>query len=105
MAKAFAAIHSLDSLDREIFHLQLEAKKLEDRMDQQLDYLQNNYGKLLRRSLFNKAASATEQSGTLTGQLLNGFIQNEKVQGVLEKLMDMIAGKLASALEKLFPAG
>lgn len=100
MAKAFASIHSLDSLDREIYHLQLEARKLEDRMDSQLDYLQNNYGKLLRRSLFNKAASATEHSESIPGQILHGFVQNEKVQGTLNKLMDLLAGKVTEWVDK-----
>lgn len=101
MAKAYPEIHNLESLDREIYHLQLEARKLEDQLDQNIDYLQENYGKLLRRSLFNKAASATEHSGSFRGQLFHSFMQNEKVQGVLEKVLETVGNKLAEFVDKL----
>jgi len=105
MAKAYPEIHNLDSLDREIYHLQLEARKIEDKIDDSLEYFQENYGKMLRRSLFNKASSATEQNGSIPGQLFHSFVQNEKVQGVLEKLMDVAAAKVSEAVEKIFPGG
>lgn len=101
MAKAYPEIHNLESLDREIYHLQLEARKLEDRLDDNIVYLQENYGKMLRKSLFKRAASATEESGSIPGQMFHSFVQNERVQSSLEKLMDLLAGKVAEGLDKL----
>ncbi len=56
-------IHNLDSLEREIYRLKLEAKNIEGKLDKNLDYLQDNYWRMTMNSLFCKDDNTTREDG------------------------------------------
>lgn len=94
MKRATHSIKNISELDKEIYRLQLQAKNLEDKMDDQLTYLQQHYPGMIMNSVLPNKENITQR---LTGSLLN----NQKVQTVLEKLTDHLADKAAEGLDKL----
>jgi hypothetical protein len=94
MKRSTRSIKNVAELDKEIYRLQLQAKNLEDKMDDKLKYLQQNYPGMIVNSVFPNKENITHR---LAGSLLN----NQKVQTVLEKLTDHLADKAAEGLDNL----
>ncbi|MGE5107082.1 MAG: hypothetical protein ACM3H8_06030 [Sphingobacteriales bacterium] len=96
-------INSLDSLEKEIYRLKFHGKKLEDRMDNNLDYLKDNYGRMARNSIFSRRDGVKE---TITDSITGSFLKNERLQQAIDKIVNHLVDKatdgIDTLLEKLF---
>ena len=90
MAKS-GKIQTLDSLEKEIYKLKLHAKELESQLDKNIDHLQNNYGGMIRNSIFGKKTGASALSG--------GLFFTEKVQEGINKIVDHLAEKATDGID------
>jgi hypothetical protein len=90
-------ISNLQSLEREIQRLQLHAGELEKEIDGRLDYLQDNYSAMAMQSV----VSGVLQKSGLGGNILNLFVQNNRLLNALGKLADLLFNKAADGLEFL----
>ncbi len=92
------AARSLDSLEEEIRLLRQKARQLEERIDANFTYFQEHSGSLFIRSLLPRKI----EGETLTGsRLLDTFLQNERLQKILIRLADRLAGKLGDGINSL----
>lgn len=80
-------IHNLDTLDREIYRLKLEAKGTEDKLDKNLDHLQENYWSMTMNSLFCR--DDNKKSGE------NSFWKNVSKHEDFNAAVNTIAGNIA----------
>lgn len=90
MAKS-GKIQSLDSLDKEIYRLKLHARDLEGQLDKNIEHLQQNYGGMIRNSIFGKKTGASAMSG--------GLFFTEKVQEGINKIVDHLAEKAVEGVD------
>jgi hypothetical protein len=80
----------------EIYRLQLEAKRLEDKLDDNLEHLQKNYFSMTMNSFFNKEDRHQEKSG-----FFDSFFKSENFQSAVHKATDHIASHAAEKIEDL----
>ena len=93
------ADRSMDALDQEIKRLRVKARQLEEKIDDNFNYFQQHSGSMFVRSLLPRRIEDDEQ---VTGlRLLDIALQNEKLQGILLKLADILAEKLGDGLNWL----
>jgi len=90
-------IHSLDSLEREIYRLKLEAKSIEDKMDHNFEHLQENFSSMTMNSFCSKRKNKEDGKDSLFGS----FLKNEKLNSVADKITDHIANRAADGIDKL----
>jgi len=90
-------IHSLDSLEREIYRLKLEAKDLEDKMDYNFEQLQENFTSMAMNSLCGKKKNKEDGKDDLFGS----FLKNEQLNAVADKITDHIGNRAADGIDKL----
>ena len=94
--KKVKPIHNLDSLEREIYRLQVEAMNVEKKLSANMDYLQENAGKIFINTFICKRTT------NKTGQ----FFKDEMINSLVRTIADRIAGRAAdsidSIVEKLF---
>jgi hypothetical protein len=88
---------NLASLENEIRKLQSKAKQLEQKMGQELENLQENYGSMALNSIF---PVRKEKEGPATG-LLRVFTGNERLRKTLGRLADYLAEKTSDRLDQL----
>ena len=84
-------------MDREIRRLRLHARKLEQELDQSLDFVQDNYSSLLLRSVLPLAGNKWGVAGSIF-QLLS---RNQRLQESLSRLADQAFGRIADVVEFL----
>jgi len=83
-------VHNLDSLQGEICRLKLEVKKIEERLDRNLDYMQDNYWTMMMNSFFFKE-----------GRRKNGgshFFNHEGFNATINTIAANIADKASEKL-------
>jgi hypothetical protein len=88
----------MNALDQDIRRLRRKARLLEDRIDENFSYLQQHSGSMFVKSLLPRKIEGEVMTGI---QLLDGFLQNERLQKVLLRLADKIAVKLGDGLNWL----
>lgn len=89
---------SLDTLEDDIRQLRKKARQLEEKIDDNFTYFQEHSGSMFIRSLLPRKI----EGETLTGsKLLDTFLQNERLQKILIRLADRLAGKLGDGLNWL----
>jgi hypothetical protein len=89
---------SMVTLEQDIRQLRRKAKGLEVQIDENFSYLQQHSGSMFVRSLLPRKI----EGETMTGiQLLDTFLQNERLQKVLLRLADKLAVKLGDGLNWL----
>lgn len=98
MAKASSKIRNLDSLEKEIWRLKLEAKNTADKIENNFEYLQHNYGSMTMNSIFSRSSSKGE---SVKEKIFTSFWENEKVQAGINKIVDHLADKTAEGIESL----
>jgi len=86
---------SMNALDQDIRRLRNKARLLEDQIDVNFTYLQQHSGSMFVRSLLPRKIEGEAMTGI---QLLDTFLQNERLQGVLLRLADRIAVRLGDGL-------
>ena len=98
MASLTKTARSLDSLEEEIRQLRQKARQLEEKIDDNFTYFQEHSGSMFIRSLLPRKI----EGETLTGsKLLDTFLQNDRLQKILIRLADRLAGKLGDGLNWL----
>ena len=86
---------SMNALDQDIRRLRNKARLLEEQIDVNFTYLQEHSGSMFVRSLLPRKIEGEAMTGI---QLLDTFLQNERLQGVLLRLADRIAVRLGDGL-------
>ena len=84
-------IHNLDSLEREIYRLRLQAKNMEGKLDKNLDYLQDNYWNMTMNSFFCKDGS--KKNGDASN-----FFKHEGFNATINTIAGNIADKASERL-------
>ena len=98
MPRPTKAARSLNALDQEIRDLRRKARELEGEIDENFNYFQQHSGSMFVRSLLPRKI----EGEVLTGfQLLDSFLQNERLQKVLLRLADRLAERLGDGLNWL----
>ena len=90
-------IHNLDTLEREIYRLKLEAKNIEEKLDRNLDHLQDNCFSMTMNSVFGKSRQHDESKGGF----FDSFLKNESFNAAINKMTENIADKAATGIEIL----
>lgn len=88
-------IHNLDSLEREIYRLRLEAKKTGEKLDVNFDYLHENFDSLLMNSLSKSNMQNKEKSNFLISTL-----KNRALNAVLTKITSHFADRALKSIDK-----
>jgi hypothetical protein len=97
MALANKNIHDLRSLEKEISRLLREARKLENKLDGNLNYLQEHSSSLM----INTLLSSIIKTETVSGTVFNFLLQNERLQKTLGKLAEVLVDKAAVGVDTL----
>ncbi len=98
MAQSTKSARSLDVLEQDIRRLRSKARHLEDRIDENFTHLQHHSGSMFVKSLLPRKIEGEVRTGI---QLLDTFLQNERLQKVLLRLADQLAVKLGDGLNWL----
>lgn len=98
MSRYSEKINTLDKLEKKIAHLKGRSKKLEQQIEQNFDYLQDNYGSMVKSSILRKTSSAAEN---FTAFLMQSLVNQHPLQEALEKVIEHFAAKAASWIETL----
>ena len=88
----------MQALDLEIRQLRKKARQLEDQLDVNFSYLQENSGSMFVRSLLPRKIEGQSLTGI---KLLDTFLQNERLQKILIRLADRLADRLGDGLNWL----
>lgn len=90
-------IRNLTELEKEIYRLQVQSLKLENKMGNNFNHLKENFPQLVIGSFFTKS------EGTSFRHRLSDLIwSNEKVQTGVNKLIDVALDKAGGWLGKMF---
>ena len=94
-----AKITTIKSLDDEIRRLQAKAKDLEGRLDESLDYLQDNYSSMIMKSVLGNATGGIKSG--IAGTVLSVILSNDKLSNAFSKIMNDLMDKTATGLDWL----
>lgn len=97
MTKARRKINNLQSLDKEIYRLKLEAKRLEEKLDGNFDHLQEDFFSMAFNSFLHRRWYKESWSTNIVAGLLN----NERLQNALSKLLSYVADKTGEGIDTL----
>ena len=95
MAKAQEHIHDLNTLEKEIYRLQLHARDQQDALDRNVDYFKDNYGKLIKNSILHPSGSDKSMSATIMDKITH----HPAVQSAIQKVVDHIAKKATDGVD------
>lgn len=98
MSKYSENFNTLDKLERKIAHLKARSKTLEQQLEENLDYLQDNYGSMVKSSIFKKTSSAGEN---FSGFLIRSFVNQHQFQEALDRVIEHFAAKAAYWIDSL----
>jgi len=90
-------IHNLDSLEREIYRLKLEAKNISEKMDRNFEHFHGNFSSITMNSFCRKEKKKEGETESLFGS----FLKNEKLNNFAGKITDRIANRAAESIDKL----
>ncbi|HEY6504802.1 MAG TPA: hypothetical protein VIZ28_12555 [Chitinophagaceae bacterium] len=90
-------IHNLDTLEKEIYRLQLEAKNTEEKLDRNFDHLRDNYSSMFMNSFFSSRRNKEEGRSSF----FDSFFKNENFTAAINKVTDHIANRAAEGIENL----
>jgi hypothetical protein len=87
-------IRNLDSLDRELYRLKLEAKNLEDKLDRNLDHLQEDYLSMTMNSFLCKH----DNKNNGNNEFWKSFVKNNGFNSAVNTIAGSIAAKASEGL-------
>jgi hypothetical protein len=90
-------IRNITALEREIYHLELEAKKMEDKMSDNYAYLKDHFPGLVVGSFIQQAAAKS-----IKFTILDSVWKNEKVQESVHAVAENVTERLASWIKRKF---
>ncbi|MDP4261304.1 MAG: hypothetical protein Q8941_02125 [Bacteroidota bacterium] len=89
-------IHNLDTLEREMYRLKLEARNIEEKLDHNLDHLQENYFSMTMNSIFRNKKEGEGKAG-----FFESFFKSESFNAAVNKITEHIVDKAAAGIENL----
>lgn len=98
MSKLKRPVRNLTMLDKEIYRLQLNARKLEDQLDENFNYLRENATGMAFNSVFRRQRSG---SALLKEQIAESIWSNQRLQDGLCRIIDHLVDKAADGVEQL----
>ena len=96
MANNTKHIQTLDSLEKELFRQRLKAKTLENKLDENFNYLQDNYSSMVKNSIFKSADG--EGMGS---SIIRALLKHERLQDAVISLASPLAEKAAGWIDSL----
>ena len=97
MSKSRRKINNLQSLDKELYRLKMEARRMEEKLDGNFDHLQENFFSMAFNSFLHRRWYKESWSTNIVAGLLN----NERLQSALSKLLSYVADKTGEGFDAL----
>ncbi|MFM2145859.1 MAG: hypothetical protein RL732_695 [Bacteroidota bacterium] len=94
MGRKKPSIRNIDQLDKEVLRLKLRARKIEDRLDDNIRYVQENFFHVVRQSIF----PSKHQSGL--GSLINLLMDHDSIIAAVKKMASRFTGKAETSSDK-----
>jgi hypothetical protein len=94
-------IKNLDSLEKEILRLQLEARSKADKLEKNFDHFRENYASMTMNMIFNRSCRKEAGKEKLKEKLFNSIWGNEKVHNGIDRICGHLADKAAGGIESL----
>ena len=96
MTNNFRRIQTLDSLEKELFRQRVKAKNIENKLDENFNFLQENYSSLVKNSIFKSAGGESMGSS-----IIRSLLRHERLQDALVSLASPLADKAADWIDGL----
>ncbi|MES1219312.1 MAG: hypothetical protein ABUT20_27655 [Bacteroidota bacterium] len=90
-------IKNLDTLEKEIYRLRLEARQIEDKLDKNLDHFQEHYFSMTMNSIFHRSTGKEK----IKEKLFSSFLDNEKISGGIDKIISYVVDKASDGIESI----
>jgi len=90
-------IRTLDQLENEIYRQKLKSKTLGNKLDENFEYLQHNYGSMFRNSFFKSSNTGESFAGTA----FRSIFGNERVQDAFAKIANPLVERAAEWIDNL----
>jgi hypothetical protein len=87
-------IKNIDTLEKEIYRLQLEARNCKDKLGKNLEHLQKHYASMTMNSFSSRNSSTKEK-------IFSSIWENEKVRNGLDKIVSYVAEKASDGVERV----
>ena len=91
-------IKNIDTLEKEIYRLQLKARDCKDKLEENFEHLQKHYASMTMNSFVNRSSSPKEK---IKEKILNTIWENEKVRTGIDKIVDYVTEKATDGVETL----
>jgi len=91
-------IKNIDTLEKEIYRLQLKSSNCKDKLEENFEHLQKHYASMIMNSFFYRNSSAKEK---VKEKIFSSIWENEKVKTGVDKIASYLAEKAANGLEGL----
>ena len=95
-------LRDLASLEKEIQRLRLEARSMEKEMDDNLNYLQENYSSMVMNSVLPDTGGYKGIPGTIIHLILQHQKLREAISRLAEHLLDKVSDGLELITSKIF---
>ena len=91
-------IKNIDTLEKEIYRLELKARDHKNKMEKNFGHLQKHYASMTMNSFFNHNASSKEK---VREKIFSTIWENEKVRNGIDKIVDYVSEKATDGVETL----
>lgn len=96
-----AKIRNLDTLEKEIYRLRLEAKNYEKKLEENVEYLQKNYTSLALNSVFKRPSEKETGRERIKEKIFSTIWDNEKIKSGIDKIISQLAERASEGIENL----
>jgi len=100
MSSSSKKIRNLNSLNKEILRLEAKAENIGQKLDNNFEYLQENYLTLIKKSIFKSSATGAAGVG-IVGAIISSLVGNDRLREALSKVASPLADKAAGWIENL----
>ena len=100
MRSSTKKIRNLNSLNNEILKLEAKADTIGQKLDDNFNYLQENYLTLIKKSIFKSSAAGAAGAG-IVGVIISSLMGNDRLREAFSKAASPLADKAAGWIEKL----
>ncbi|HVT86602.1 MAG TPA: hypothetical protein VHD35_15465 [Chitinophagaceae bacterium] len=94
-------IKNLDTLEKEIYRLRLEAKNYESKLEDNLDHLQKNYASMAINSVFSRSSEKESGKEKIKEKIFSSIWDNEKIRNGIDKIIGHLADRASEGIENL----
>jgi len=94
-------IRNLDTLEKEIYRLRLEAKNYENKLEESMDHLQKNYASMAINSVFRRPPEKDQGKERIKEKIFSSIWENERIRNGIDKIIGHLADKASEGIENL----